>query len=683
MSSLLLHQPYLNTVPADVFAMCETRLNEHGIRRVTESMQDLSWSFISGPPQPQRREGVPGRLFDPMPGGVGSLVKTQIPFARTSLTVTDWTEEDLRRIQAFTIFPGEGLEPIRIVQIYGYARAHSDPERMIKNESFLQKVFRECNSYGYVPTVLIGDFNIEPQYSAVISHETFTGNWVDVSKSEAESRGLPPQWTFCQRETTSRLDLCFLNGAAMHLLYDFEVWNHEHCTIPNHKMQCVSLRIGGKKQYATKIAKPFDLPDYVSLPHDDLEFLTEMVMESHESQLSTAWWNLDVDEFWSVWTKMAEEWLLEHAALSLGEEVNLSDPKFKGRGTFVLKRVAVNKKPKDLCENGDTIGGRLTAVLKLRRLLEEIKSKNRSGNNSNEINQLWRKAQGIARSECRSTCFQRIWGGDSIPNEYELQWLIHTAGSVANKRGAYLRKKRLKQYDHARESLLRLNPSKAFQFIKPDSEQPLSVLRREDGSLTANITEMDSILRKSWSQIFCKHSDDKPAPRVDTFMAQYEEYIPFAEMMAEPLTLERVRRKLSLINSAGSVGLDGWAPKDLKRLPDKVIQRLCDFYTLVEYTGYWPQALTHAAVTLIPKGEGVGALDQRPLSILSIVYRILAAARCEECNRWQEAWITGGQHGARVRHGTTDALLKITAEMEYAMLNGKKLFGAALDLSKA
>ena len=99
--------------------------------------------------------------------------------------------------------------------------------------------------------------------------------------------------------------------------------------------------------------------------------------------------------------------------------------------------------------------------------------------------------------------------------------------------------------------------------------------------------------------------------------------------------------------------------------------------------GYWPEALTHAAVTLIPKGEGCEPLNQRPLPILPIIYRVWAAARCSQCNVWQEDWITDGQHGARVKHGTTDALLPITAEMELAMLNGNRVYGAALDLSKA
>ena len=88
-------------------------------------------------------------------------------------------------------------------------------------------------------------------------------------------------------------------------------------------------------------------------------------------------------------------------------------------------------------------------------------------------------------------------------------------------------------------------------------------------------------------------------------------------------------------------------------------------------------------MTLIAKVEGCGPLDQRPLSILPIVYRVWKVASCEQCNTWQEKRITEGQHGARVKHGTVDAFVIITGEMEYALLNGESLYDAALDLSKA
>ena len=127
-----------------------------------------------------------------MPGGVGSYVKAELPFARNEFAVEDWTEEH-RRIQALTIFPGSGLEPIRIVQIYGSSWSRNDGERMARNENLLEEVFRECNSNADLPKVILGDFNIEPEFSVAIASELLSGNWVDVGKSEAHAKGELPQ----------------------------------------------------------------------------------------------------------------------------------------------------------------------------------------------------------------------------------------------------------------------------------------------------------------------------------------------------------------------------------------------------------------------------------------------------------------------------------------------------------
>ena len=128
-SSVILHQNYLNTMPCDVFGLCETRLNDTGIRLIQDSLQELNWTFVPGKAQPQRRPGVEGRYLDAMPGGVGFMVKGHVPFVRTPLLLDDYTEEESRRIVAITVVPEDGVTPVRIYQIYGYARAKDDPER--------------------------------------------------------------------------------------------------------------------------------------------------------------------------------------------------------------------------------------------------------------------------------------------------------------------------------------------------------------------------------------------------------------------------------------------------------------------------------------------------------------------------------------------------------------------------
>ena len=169
-----------------------------------------------------------------------------------------------------------------------------------KNENLLEGVFRECNSNADLPTVIFGDFNIKPEFFAVVAAELLSGNWVDVGESEALAKGELPQWTFCQKETTSRLDPCLMNGAAMHLLHAFEIWGHEHCTFPNHRMQCMILKIGSGEQMATKVKRPYKIPEHDQLCWDDHQFLTRVTVEKFHDELTDAYEQEDVEWYWSA-----------------------------------------------------------------------------------------------------------------------------------------------------------------------------------------------------------------------------------------------------------------------------------------------------------------------------------------------------------------------------------------------
>ena len=122
----------------------------------------------------------------------------------------------------------------------------------------------------------------------------------------------------------------------------------------------------------------------------------------------------------------------------------------------------------------------------------------------------------------------------------------------------------------------------------------------------------------------------------------------------------------------------------MKELPDVILQFLIDVYEKIEETGTWPTSLCTAGISLIPKeGEGGAPLDQRPITVSAIVYRVWAAVRMRDSIPWQEAWMRTGQHGARAHHSTVDALMRVSLFFEQSILDGTDAFGVAVDLSKA
>ena len=129
------------------------------------------------------------------------------------------------------------------------------------------------------------------------------------------------------------------------------------------------------------------------------------------------------------------------------------------------------------------------------------------------------------------------------------------------------------------------------------------------------------------------------------------------------------------MKETGAAGLDGWSPSDLKALPNSLLRYLLLFCDLVGETNEWPRALTWASMTLIPEGEGAARLDQRPLSVMPLVFRVWAAARVRDCLDWQEKWIGGGQHGCRPNHFSRPM-------HHYALVWKQKRPETALDFSK-
>ena len=90
--------------------------------------------------------------------------------------------------------------------------------------------------------------------------------------------------------------------------------------------------------------------------------------------------------------------------------------------------------------------------------------------------------------------------------------------------------------------------------------------------------------------------------------------------------------------TAGS--LDGWGWREMKVLPLSWYDELARILTKVEDVGVWLDGLLGAYIAMIPKTVGDATpLGQRPLSILSVVYRIGASARMSQLDGWFKSWV--------------------------------------------
>ena len=109
--------------------------------------------------------------------------------------------------------------------------------------------------------------------------------------------------------------------------------------------------------------------------------------------------------------------------------------------------------------------------------------------------------------------------------------------------------------------------------------------------------------------------------------------------MLPPLTVGVLRGVVKGMRcSAG--GLDGWRVAEWKALPARWWDALAQLYSAVETHGVWPEAVLDGVVSMIPKADGDATpLGQRPLTVLSVFYRVWAAARLGHLLPWVKGWL--------------------------------------------
>ena len=135
-------------------------------------------------------------------------------------------------------------------------------------------------------------------------------------------------------------------------------------------------------------------------------------------------------------------------------------------------------------------------------------------------------------------------------------------------------------------------------------------------------------------------------------------------MQTTPLTDPCIRKKLKKMGIHTATGLDGWCVSDLLCLPDEILDLFAEMMHIIEDTGIWPAALARGFISLIPKGEGMQPMQQRPLSVLSQLYWVWAGIRLEECMVWREHWIHPHTYGFTKKRGATYAAALISLLLE-------------------
>ena len=117
-------------------------------------------------------------------------------------------------------------------------------------------------------------------------------------------------------------------------------------------------------------------------------------------------------------------------------------------------------------------------------------------------------------------------------------------------------------------------------------------------------------------------------------------------------------------------------------VPHCLLDWLAALLRLVEDQGRWPARLAEGYTALVPKDGPPGALNTRPLTVLSTVYRLWAGLRLEEVILWQESWAHPLAFGFRPGRGSLDGDAVTQLPLQLCRLRGWMVAGMSIDYKK-
>eukprot|EP00435_Cladocopium_sp_Y103_P066508 s395_g28.t1 len=228
------------------------------------------------------------------------------------------------------------------------------------------------------------------------------------------------------------------------------------------------------------------------------------------------------------------------------------------------------------------------------------------------------------------------------------------------------------------------SPATIFAKVSPNVVAPTYILQDQHGNLTGNFQELEQLLKEAWLRIFDKYSSSSE-PSWDAFQERYRQYFVFdTSVTLRPFTISGLRSVLQKMKNRSAAGPDFWAPSDLKYLPDNILALIIKLFETIEAHKQWPAAKTHGFCCLIPKTSGdFSPLGQRPLRVMSALYRLFCCYRLQDVLLWQEQILHNDQRRFRAGHSCDDIHYQIALVIEEALLNDEDLVGQHFDYQKA
>ena len=267
---------------------------------------------------------------------------------------------------------------------------------------------------------------------------------------------------------------------------------------------------------------------------------------------------------------------------------------FRGRDSVQYKRGHATAKSTSELDGAETKRGRhLTSLLhKIMEIKRQVPNGLRMGAPSIVVERTWANAQDLNRRMGRNELAPRV------PNLLQLEALAAEVKRELEQHQRQTQGNRVRAWKEKLRNDMCQTRRHTFAWLRNEPFSSVTLLKKEDGTYTGNLAEIDAMVRKAWEPIMEKYKHAKE-PDWKKFEERFGKYIPKSSPLElGPLTgrhLEAAAKKQKWLTTMGA---DGWRSEEFKKLPSWLFDDLAVVLNMVESEGVWPSALEEAAWSL-------------------------------------------------------------------------------------
>ena len=682
-----------------VVAMQETKLTQLLQQRVDADLVAQGWRAVYGAPQPPRTTLVDGQY-----GGVGIISKSSLePWIPHRHGLGAFRHPKRLAVAAVPLF--QGTHWMFVMSVYGYPYHHAQhnaEDTTRANQDLFQEVVSLVAAMGAAPVVVCGDFNVDTVSDPVLSQAISRGLLVDAAIHDGLVHHREPEPTCVQGETATRIDAILMNTAAASAFKQCRVCSETR--IGRHRPLVLELDLQVYQMYVRALVRPPKLTTLKqAIVPSEAQAAWASVQQSFQICLCQACAapggapsevQRALNEAWRLLSGFMEDILRQRVP---------DGPAFQGRPKGSNPRfrkmplaAAVSQKSHDgfflqMDERASQLHRIANQVRDFRDQLAKHRKQGILAPPPHQVSpfkwaQLYHRAVRLKIPET----VQRLWRQSAVedcecPTHEVCQDIIQQLDKAAQWHRKEMARSRITSWKERMITSFDTTRAEVFQWLRRSGTFTMRAMHVK-GQLTASSEAIHDHLKAEWSSIFRKLDSCAPAQWAVLYK-RYGQQIDSAFVPCDlpPITAADVASAIKRWKSCSAPGTDGWYTAEWKLLPPAAHEPLAQLLNCIEDCATWPEATLHAAISLLPKPDGLdpgSAFSLRPITVLPVLYRLWSAIRFGQLHPWMEKALHHSVHGGRRRHETRLAVWRVALDIEHAILNDTPLAGASLDAEK-